>query len=68
MAVPLPPPTHTLDPEVRMTRRERFRLYASEHFTALTDPPAADRRGTVERQTRRATLTRLARLAHHPRP
>ncbi|MFD7729588.1 hypothetical protein ACFV6F_04255 [Kitasatospora phosalacinea] len=52
-----------------MTRRERFRLYASEHFTALADRPATDRRrGTVERQTRRATLSRLSRLAHHPRP
>ncbi|BAJ33037.1 MULTISPECIES: hypothetical protein [Kitasatospora] len=51
-----------------MTRRERFRLYASEHFTTLTDQPATGRlRGTVERQTRQATLTRLARLSHHPR-
>ncbi|MFC8721608.1 hypothetical protein [Kitasatospora sp. NPDC057198] len=52
-----------------MTRRERFRLYASEHFTTLADQPATvTRRGTVERQTRRATLTRLARLPHRPRP
>ncbi|MGW4380482.1 hypothetical protein [Kitasatospora sp. NPDC004531] len=53
-----------------MTRRERFRLYASEHFTALTEQPAArcPRRGTVERQTRRATLSRLARLTRQPRP
>ncbi|MGW4693929.1 hypothetical protein ACWEO1_16240 [Kitasatospora cineracea] len=52
-----------------MTRRERFRLYASEHFTVLADQPTSPRRrGTVERQTRRATLSRLARLPHHPRP
>ncbi|MFF0390226.1 hypothetical protein ACFYS8_16290 [Kitasatospora sp. NPDC004615] len=50
-----------------MTRRERFRLYASEHFTALAERPAP-RRGFVERQTRRATLSRLARLPHRPRP
>ncbi|WP_158071950.1 hypothetical protein [Kitasatospora sp. CB01950] len=51
-----------------MTRRERFRLYASEHFTALEHPAArCPRRGTVERQTRRATLAHLARLPHHSR-
>ncbi|RKE23242.1 hypothetical protein [Streptomyces sp. TLI_171] len=51
-----------------MTRRERFRLYATEHFTAPVEPAAPNRRGTVERQTRRATLSRLARLPHRPRP
>ncbi len=53
-----------------MTRRERFRLYASEHFTSLTDHPNSltSRRGTVNRQTRRATLSRLAHLHHRPRP
>ncbi|MFJ1755106.1 hypothetical protein [Kitasatospora sp. NPDC088134] len=52
-----------------MTRRERFRLYASEHFADLAPQPAAGRgRGTVERQTRRANLARLARLPHRPRP
>ncbi|MFD8596790.1 hypothetical protein ACFV1L_17480 [Kitasatospora sp. NPDC059646] len=52
-----------------MTRRERFRLYASEHFAPLTDHPTrTSRRGTVNRQTRRATLSRLAHLTHQPRP
>ncbi|MFJ5231226.1 hypothetical protein ACIQBJ_15180 [Kitasatospora sp. NPDC088391] len=52
-----------------MTRRERFRLYASEHFAGLADHSATGRdRGTVERQTRRAKLARLARLPHRPRP
>ncbi|WP_282204093.1 hypothetical protein [Kitasatospora fiedleri] len=52
-----------------MTRRERFRPYTSEHFTAPADrPPIGRRCGTVERQARHATLSRLARLTHHPRP
>ncbi|MFD8478360.1 hypothetical protein [Kitasatospora sp. NPDC059673] len=53
-----------------MTRRERFRLYASEHFTALAEHPTprCPRRGFVERQTRRATLSHLARLTPRPRP
>ncbi|MCG6499268.1 hypothetical protein [Kitasatospora sp. A2-31] len=48
-----------------MTRRERFRLYAQEHFTALDDPglvhPA--RRNSGVRRTRLARLARLSRLA-----
>ncbi|MEV7214353.1 hypothetical protein AB0O31_14815 [Kitasatospora cineracea] len=48
-----------------MTRRELFRRYAAEHFTA-PDVPTGDRarcRGTVERQTSRARLASLARIA-----
>lgn len=47
-----------------MTRRELFRRYAAEHFTA-PDVSAADRsrcRGAVERQTSRARLASLARI------
>ncbi|ROR35538.1 hypothetical protein [Kitasatospora cineracea] len=54
-----------------MTRRELFRRYAAEHFTA-SDVPAADRarcRGTVERQTSRARLASLARITpRYPLP
>ncbi|BAJ33038.1 MULTISPECIES: hypothetical protein [Kitasatospora] len=54
-----------------MTRRELFRRYAAEHFTA-PDVSAAGRsgcRGTVERQTSRARLASLARIApKHPVP
>ncbi|MGW4898655.1 hypothetical protein ACWEQL_41445 [Kitasatospora sp. NPDC004240] len=48
-----------------MTRRERFRLYAQEHFTALDDPGLVQpaRRGGVVRRTRLARLARLSRLA-----
>ncbi|MFC8721609.1 hypothetical protein [Kitasatospora sp. NPDC057198] len=48
-----------------MTRRELFRRYAAEHFTA-PDVSAGGRarcRGTVERQTSRARLASLARIA-----
>ncbi|MBP0455740.1 hypothetical protein J5Y04_40395 [Kitasatospora sp. RG8] len=55
-----------------MTRRERFRLYAQEHFTAVDDDGAGlvlpSRRG-AGRQARLARLARLSRLAeraaHH---
>ncbi|MDR3035946.1 MAG: hypothetical protein LBV78_23120 [Kitasatospora sp.] len=54
-----------------MTRRELFRRYAAEHFTA-PDVRAADRarcRGTVERQTSRARLASLARITpRYPLP
>ncbi len=54
-----------------MTRRELFRRYAAEHFTA-PDVPAADRarcRGAVERQTSRARLASLARITpRYPLP
>ncbi|MFJ1755107.1 hypothetical protein [Kitasatospora sp. NPDC088134] len=48
-----------------MTRRERFRLYASEHFTAPDESAAALSRcrGTVERQTSRSRLASLARIS-----
>ncbi|MFF4345270.1 hypothetical protein ACFY00_35835 [Kitasatospora sp. NPDC001540] len=48
-----------------MTRRELFRRYAAEHFTA-PDGSADGRarcRGRVERQTSRARLASLARIA-----
>ncbi|MGW4804183.1 hypothetical protein [Kitasatospora sp. NPDC004272] len=47
-----------------MTRRELFRRYAAEHFTA-PDVSAGHRarcRGAVERQTSRARLATLARI------
>ncbi|MFB7620892.1 hypothetical protein [Kitasatospora sp. NPDC056181] len=54
-----------------MTRRERFRLYAQEHFTAVDDGTGLvlpSRRG-AGRQARLARLARLSRLAeraaHH---
>ncbi|MFJ4677713.1 hypothetical protein [Kitasatospora sp. NPDC088783] len=54
-----------------MTRRELFRRYAAEHFTA-PDVSAAGRarcRGAVERQTSRARLASLARITpRHPLP
>ncbi|MGW4693930.1 hypothetical protein ACWEO1_16245 [Kitasatospora cineracea] len=54
-----------------MTRRELFRRYAAEHFTA-PDVTSADRarcRGTVERQTSRARLASLARITpRYPLP
>ncbi|MFJ5231227.1 hypothetical protein ACIQBJ_15185 [Kitasatospora sp. NPDC088391] len=48
-----------------MTRRERFRLYAAEHFTAPDESVAALSRcrGTVERQTSRSRLASLARIS-----
>ncbi|RKE23243.1 hypothetical protein [Streptomyces sp. TLI_171] len=48
-----------------MTRRERFRLYAAEHFTAPDESAVGlpRCRGTVERQTSRSRLASLARIA-----
>ncbi|WP_033221333.1 hypothetical protein [Kitasatospora phosalacinea] len=54
-----------------MTRRELFRRYAAEHFTApdVSTGRRTRYRGTVERQTSRARLASLARITpRYPAP